>query len=479
MRVPGCAGLKQSLAAVTAFTSRLGLYFQFVDCLRLARYNFLIEIEIEIHFQNRAFIFNVNFMFSALVVTLREGVEAALIVGITLVYLAKMGRPDLRRTVYFALIAALLASVAGAVALSYLPIAQDSFEGWVELVAAIMVVGMIVFMMRTARKLKGEIESRVQSLAGEGSRWGLFAFVFLMVFREGIETVAILAGVSLNSTELMSFLGTLMGVGFAVVFGVMFVKGSVRIDLRKFFRVTAVVLFFVAAQLLISGFHELSETGFLPPSKREMSVIGPIVRNDFFFPVTMLALVALMILLEYRRRKPQAAAAVTASKAEERKLEWTARRERRWAVLACTTAFIFIFMVTAEFIYAKEPPASPATVVTFNADGKTVISAKDLPQGELRFYIADIKGAKVRFFLYRKPDGKIASVFDACQICGGIGFYKGANGIICKNCAAPVNPQSVGQPGGCNPIPLQSRQDGDSVVISVTDLAQQAGQFTK
>jgi high-affinity iron transporter len=417
-------------------------------------------------------------MFSALVVTLREGVEAALIVGITLVYLAKIGRPDLRRTVYFALGAAVVASVAGAVALSYLPINQDSVEGWVMLAAAVMVVGMILFMMRTARKLKGEIESRVESLAGTGSQWGLFAFVFLMVFREGIETVAILAGVSLNSTELMSFLGTLLGVAFAVVFGVMFVKGSVRIDLRKFFRVTAIVLFFVAAQLLISGFHELSETGFLPPSKREMAVIGPIVRNDFFFPVTMLALVALMILLEYRRRKPQQAAVAT-TKAEERKLEWTVRRERRWAVLACTTAFIFISMVTAEFIYAKEPAISPATEITFNATGKAVISTKDMPLGELERYSATVKGTKVRFLLYRKPDGTIASVFDACQICGGIGFYKGTTGIICKNCAAPVNPQSVGQPGGCNPIPLQSSQDGDSVVISVTDLAQQVGQFSK
>ena len=416
-------------------------------------------------------------MFSALVVTLREGVEAALIVGITLVYLAKIGRSDLRRTVYFALAAALVASVAGAVVLSYLPINQDSVEGWVMLIAAVMVVGMIIFMMRTARKLKGEIESRVGELAGTGSQWGLFAFIFLMVFREGVETVAILAGVTLNSTELMSFLGTLLGVGFAVIFGVMFVKGSVRIDLRKFFRVTAVVLFFVAAQLIISGMHELSETGFLPPSKREMSVIGPIVRNDFFFPVTMLALVMLMILLEYRRRKPQAEVART--KAEERKMEWTARRERLWAILACTTAFIFIFMVTAEFIYAKEPAISAATEVAFNKDGKAIISTQDLPQGELHRYSATVNNIKVRFLLYRKPDGKVASVFDACQICGGVGFYKGTSGIICKNCAAPVNPQSVGQSGGCNPIPLQSTQDGDSVVISISDLAKQVGQFSK
>src|SRR5438270_9246323 len=296
-------------------------------------------------------------MFSALVVTLREGVEAALIVGITLVYLTKIGRPELRRTVYAALAAALVGSVAGAVALSYLPITQDSFEGWVMLIAAVMVVGMIVFMMRTARRLKGEIESRVGSLAGTGSSWGLFAFIFLMVFREGIETVAILAGVSLNSTELMSFLGTLLGVALAVIFGVMFVKGSVRIDLRKFFRVTTEILFFVAAQLIISGLHELSESGVLPSSKREMALIGPIARNDYFFPVTMLALVAMMVLLEYRRRKPQAAVATQpATKSEERKLQWTAKRERLWAVLVCVTAFVFITTITAEVIYAEGPP---------------------------------------------------------------------------------------------------------------------------
>jgi FTR1 family protein len=417
-------------------------------------------------------------MLSALVVTLREGVEAALIVGITLVYLSKIGRSDLRRTVYFALIAALIGSVVGAVALSYMPINQDKVEGWVMLVASVFVVSMVIFMMRTARKLKGEIETKVGSLAGGGSQWGLFTFVFLMVFREGIETVAILAGVSLNSTELMSFLGTLLGVALAVVFGVMFVKGSVRIDLRKFFKVTTVILFFVAAQLIISGLHELSESGVLPSSKREMSLIGPIARNDYFFPVTMLALVAMMILLEYRSRKPEAAMATT-SKAEERKIQWNAKRERRWAVLVCVTAFVFITTITAEVIYAEgPPPLSQATEVNF-VNGKAIISTKDLPQGELQRYSVNINGAKVRFLLYRKPDGKVASVFDACQICGGIGFYKGTNGIICKNCAAPVNPQSVGQSGGCNPIPLQSTQDGDSVVISLTDVAQQVGQFAK
>jgi len=418
-------------------------------------------------------------MFQALVVTLREGVEAALIVGITLVYLAKIGRTDLRKTVYAALITALLGSIAGGVVLSYLPINQDKVEGWVMLVAALFVISMVIFMMRTARRLKGEIESKVGSLAADGgSKWGLFAFIFLMVFREGVETVVILSGVTLDSTELMSFLGTLMGVALAVVFGVMFVKGSVRVDLRKFFRVTTVILFFVAAQLIIAGFHELAESGVLHSSKREMAIIGPIVRNDYFFSITMLALVVLMVLMEYRRRKPEAAPATT-SKAEERKVEFTARRERFWANAVMSTAFVFIFMVTAEFIYAKSTTAlSDATNITFDAAGNATILTRTLAEGDLARYAANVDGVNMRFLLYRKPDGKVASLFDACEICGSVGFYKGAQGLICKNCAAPINPQSVGQSGGCNPIPLHMTQNGDSVVINITDLRPQLAQFS-
>jgi high-affinity iron transporter len=77
----------------------------------------------------------------------------------------------------------------------------------------------------------------------------------------------------------------------------------------------------------------------------------------------------------------------------------------------------------------------------------------------------------VRFWLYQKPDGKIATVFDACEICGAVGFYKTANGVVCKNCAAPINPQSVGATGGCNPIPLKATQTTDAVIIQEADIA--------
>ncbi|HZD08355.1 MAG TPA: FTR1 family protein, partial [Candidatus Limnocylindrales bacterium] len=222
-------------------------------------------------------------MLQAFIVTLREGVEAALIVGITLAYLAKINRPELRKSVYAALVAAFVGSIGIAVLLSRTQWNQDIFEGWIMLAAAFFVITMIIFMMKTGRRLKGQIEGKVGLLAGKDAWFGLFLFVFLMVLREGVETVLILGAVTLNSTELLSFLGTLLGVLVAVAFGVMFVKGSVRINLQKFFRVTTVILFFVAAQLIISGLHELSENEVLPSSKREMAIIGPIVRNDLFF----------------------------------------------------------------------------------------------------------------------------------------------------------------------------------------------------
>jgi len=415
-------------------------------------------------------------LIQAFIVTLREGVEAALIVGITLSYLNKIQRLDLRKSVFAALVSAFLASIGVAVALSRLQFNEDLFEGWVMLAAAFFVVTMVVFMMKTGRKLKGQIEGKVGSLAGRGSQIGIFVFIFLMVLREGAETVLILSAVSLNSSALLSFLGTLLGVLVAILFGVVFVKGSVRINLQKFFRVTTVILFFVAAQLLVSGLHELSENGVLGSSKKEMAIVGPIVRNDSFFFVAILALAGLMVLFDARRRQP---VPLAESAADKRKAMWSARRERLWMTAVFASSFTFILLVTAEFIYAKGVNSlSPATQVSFT-NGAISIPLAQVSDGDLHRYAAREGETEIRFLLYQKPDGKVAAIFDACEICGAVGFYKGQNGLVCKNCSSPINSQSVGTPGGCNPVPLASSIRGDAVVIQEADLAGRARLFQR
>ena len=418
-------------------------------------------------------------MLQSLIITLREGVEAALIVGITLAYLSKIKRPDLRRIVYAALGAAFLCSIGVAVVLSRTQFNQDIFEGIVMLVAAFFVVTMIWFMGRTAKRLKGDIEGKVGALATGGRSLGLFIFVFLMVLREGVETVLILAAVQFNSSELLSFMGTLTGLLQAMIFGVMFVKGSVRINLPRFFRVTTVILVFVAIELIVSGLHELSENGVLPSSRREMALVGPIVRNNVFFFVTILALAALMVLFDQRRRQIDVPAVVPESRAMQRKTEWSARKERLWSTAVYVSSFIFIMLVTAQFIYAKSTTSlSPAHVLTLT-NGQLSILAAEVSDGELHRYSVEVDGKEIRFLVFKKPDGKIVTVFDACQICGPVGFYKSGSQIICKNCSAPINAQSVGQPGGCNPIPMKSSSVGDQIVVSQADLAAGAATFTK
>src|SRR5215471_2699903 len=123
-------------------------------------------------------------MLQAFIITLREGVEASLIVGIVFAYLTKIGRNDLKKTVFWALGSALAASVAGAVVMARMQLNTDIFEGWVMLAAAFFVLSMIWFMHRAARTMRGDIEKKVAKYTGsEGgvSKIGLFFFVFMLV----------------------------------------------------------------------------------------------------------------------------------------------------------------------------------------------------------------------------------------------------------------------------------------------------------
>ena len=161
-------------------------------------------------------------MFQSLVVSLREGVEAALIVGIVLGYLRKTGRVSWSRFVYLGVLGAAAASLAAAYFVHRLQVSEDAYEGWLMLIGSLFVASMVIWMWRTGKRMKQDIEGRLSSLPAGGAAWGVFLFVFLMVFREGIETVLFLAAVSLRSTELANLLGACAGLALAIALGVAF-----------------------------------------------------------------------------------------------------------------------------------------------------------------------------------------------------------------------------------------------------------------
>jgi len=407
-------------------------------------------------------------MIQTFVITLREGVEAALVIAIAIAYLKKTGRVALLPAVYQALVTAVIACFIAAWGFTKIGITSDSYEGFTFLASAAFVLSMVIWMNRHARNMKGEIETKLQKgTASDSGRWGVFFFVFLMIFREGVETIVFLAAVRLNTEGIYTWFGAVLGLGLAVLFGVSFVRGTIRVNLRQFFQITTAILLVVVAQLVIGGLHELSESGYLPASQTEMAVIGPVVNNEAFFFITILALAATMMLLEWRKRRAPKTEGLEG--AALRKAKWSAQRERLWMTATCAASCIFILLITAEFIYARESTALSAPVeVTFDR-GAVRIPVASVNDGVLHRFAIDDQGVHVRFIVIEKPDKSLAVALDACQICGTQGYYQKGPEVICKNCGSDIVISTIGIPGGCNPVPLTSHIDNGVLMIDEPD----------
>ena len=418
-------------------------------------------------------------MLSALLVALREGVEAALVVGIVLVYLNRTGRRALKNYVWGGLLLAVGASFAAALLLQRWHVSEDGFEGLLMLAAAALVVTMIVWMNRVARHLKKEIEQRVETYAQQSTRaagWGLGFFVFLMVLREGAELVLILRAVELSSAGVQVWIGTGLGIAIAIAVGLFFFQGTLRIPLHRFFAATSAILMVVAFQLFLTGVHELSEAMWIPSSKAEMSTIGPIVRNEVFFFIVILGAAALVVLREwFSAKKP--AVAEPANPAERRMREWEFRRQRRWSFAAAVLCVAVVLSFAAEYVYARSA-AAPSPAQTLAAqNGKVRVPLSELNDSSLHFYTAEVDGSVIRFMVIRKQNGEFATALDACQICGRAGYRQDGQNVICRNCAAAIYIPSIGESGGCNPIAVKSQVIQGEVIVDLSALADSASRI--
>jgi high-affinity iron transporter len=413
---------------------------------------------------------------SAFLIALREGVEASLVVGIILVYLSRTGRTHLARFAWYGVAAATALSLAVAIALERWRISEDGFEGVLLLVAAFFVITMIVWMNRVARHLKKDIEQKVEQYvvrAGSAAGWGIFLFVFLMVVREGAELALILRAVELSTEGLQTWIGTIVGIAAAVAVGVFFFKGTLRVPLHRFFAATSVILMLVAFQLALTGLHELSEAQWLPSSKTEMAVIGPIVRNELFFFVFIFGAAALLVLREWQSASLAKSAKEAANDAERRLLESQNRRQRRWMVAAASACLVVILVLTADFIYARANSAPPASRPVTATGNEVRIQLSEVQDGNLHLFTISVGGQSLRFLIIKKPNG-YGTALDACRICGAEGYRQDGQNVICRHCGSAIYVPSIGAQGGCNPIGVPAHIDGSDLVLDVGSLAEAA-----
>ncbi len=208
-------------------------------------------------------------MLQAYVITLREGLEAFLIVAISLAFLRKSGRGELIPAVHWGIALSVVLSI-GAAYLFQRASNQALWEGVLALVAAVSVASLTIHMWRTAKRIKGEIEGHLRESAsrqGAGAWLGVFLFTLLMISREGMETALLMGTLVFQMQAASILIGAAAGTATAAVVAWLWSRYGHRVNLAIFFQVTAVFLLIFVVQLLIYGFHELTEANLVAGSE--------------------------------------------------------------------------------------------------------------------------------------------------------------------------------------------------------------------
>lgn len=419
-------------------------------------------------------------MFGAFVITLREGIEAALMIGLLIGTLKKTHRLDLMRPVFWGIGMAVIASGIGAVVLQFFVINEEMYEGVLYLTAAFFVSSMLYWMSHHARALKGQIEHTIDHVTHLKKRRmqavSLFAFSFLMIFREGVETVLFLSAVGLTTEKLLSFIGGILGSALAVIFCVAFVKGTVRVNLVRFFRVSAMVLAIFIIQLLINGFHELSEAQVLPSSRLEMALVGPLVRNNAFFILAILFIPFLLFFIPSHDVKHE----FIALSGPERRLQLASQKaQKRWRWFWVLASLGVILSLGTHAVYSSRARVLDAPLLIEAEQGWVKIPLDQLKDGKLHRFGLEVGDTLVRFLAIKTGDNRYAAALDLCEICGDYGYVQDGENVLCLNCVAAIYLPSIGVPGGCNPVPLASSREGNEMMIRKVDLESAQARFSK
>ncbi len=227
-------------------------------------------------------------MIASFVITFRETLEAALIVGIILSYLVRIKKIKYNNVVYFGVFSGIFASLLGA--LLFISIKGDFtgrleqiFEATMMLVGAFLLTTMIFWMMKQKHIAK-ELEKRVAEEISETHRFGLFFLVFISIFREGIETVIFLGASSILSSNNTLF-GAILGILAAIFLGYLIFVGTKKINLKIFFNITSILLILFSAGLVSHAIHELQEVNVFPVLDEHIWDINPKVLIDGSYPL--------------------------------------------------------------------------------------------------------------------------------------------------------------------------------------------------
>jgi len=209
-------------------------------------------------------------MINVFIITLREGVEIAVVLAIIMSYLKQLGQMKETGKVWLGTGAAALVSLLAAMGIFFILGTteiegfQAPLEGTLKIVAVIMLTWMTIWMKRQGGNIGGELKRQIQVALSHGSAWTLAFLAFISVLREGIETVLFIVGSAQETSAIATVSGSILGFGVAAILGYMLYRGTHRLPLKSFFKIMSVLLIVMAAGLLSGGIHEFQELHMIP-----------------------------------------------------------------------------------------------------------------------------------------------------------------------------------------------------------------------
>jgi high-affinity iron transporter len=224
-------------------------------------------------------------MFPSFLLSLREGIEAALIIGIIIGALIKLQREELKSIVWWGVAIAVLLSIFFGLGLNFIGMEfsgkfEEVFEGIAMLLAAAVLTWMILWMQSRGGEIQRDLEAKTAHATLNRGATALFFLAFLAVFREGVELALFLLATRLASDPISVLIGALLGLGIAILLGWMLFATTRRLNLRNFFQVTNVLLLFFAAGMVAYGVHELIEAAWIPPIIENVWDINHILNDN-------------------------------------------------------------------------------------------------------------------------------------------------------------------------------------------------------
>ena len=224
-------------------------------------------------------------MVSSLLITLREGLEAALVIGIILGYLSKVKQQRYYKHIFIGVSLGILASALAAYLFNKLAggfegTSEQIFEGVVFLIAVIILTTMILWMNKQSKSINSEILDKIESAVSKGQIWGLISLAFISIFREGIEIVLFINASVINPSTETSLLGGILGLLLALLIAFIVFKTTVNLNLKKFFQITGAFIILIAAGMLAGSIHEFEEAGIIPIVIEHVWDINPIINEN-------------------------------------------------------------------------------------------------------------------------------------------------------------------------------------------------------